>query len=63
MEITEDEQELFDERVAIMVIDGKVSVGNAISHTKKYIRELREKKEEEEKIKINKKKLLTIYFL
>lgn len=55
MEMTEDEQELFDERVAIMVIDGKVSEGNAISYAKKYIRELRKKKEEEEKIKINKK--------
>jgi hypothetical protein len=51
MEMTEDEQELFDERVAIMVIDGKVSEGNAISYAKKYIRELRKKKEEEEKNK------------
>ena len=54
MEMTEEEQDIFDERVAIMVIDGKVSEGNAISYTKKYIRELRKKKEEE-KIKINKK--------
>ena len=51
MEMTEDEQELFDERVAIMVIDGKVPEGNAISYAKKYIRELRKKKEEEEKNK------------
>lgn len=53
--MTEEEKEIFDERVAIMVIDGKVSEVNAISYAKKYIRELREKKEEEEKIKINKK--------
>ena len=51
MEMTEEEQELFDERVAIMVIDGKVSEGNDTSYTKKYIRELRKKKEEEEKNK------------
>ena len=49
--MTEDEQELFDERVAIMVIDGKVSEWNAISYAKKYIRELMKKKEEEEKNK------------
>lgn len=34
-----------------MVIDGKVSEGNAISYAKKHIRELRKKKEEEEKNK------------
>ena len=51
MEMTEEEQELFDERVAIMVIDGKVSEGNATSYTKKYIIELRKKKEDEEKNK------------
>ena len=49
MEMTEDEQELFDERVAIMVIDGKVPEDNAIAYVKRHFEEIMKK------IKINKK--------
>lgn len=41
--MTEDEQELFDERVAIMVIDGKVPEDNAIAYVKRHFEEIMKK--------------------
>lgn len=41
--MTEEEQEIFDERVAIMVIDGKVPEDNAIAYVKRHFEEIMEK--------------------